>query len=300
MMRNKLTAMMVDDCLHDPILAAKIILGIKEFPPNQVMRLWGMWTKPFFMDSSGFGTGKTMNIAIMIALRSVLFHERISGVIGRNFNQGKLIFNYLDKWARKSNVFASQIAHSRGEVLAISHNESAWTMTFKNESVVRVIPPDFARDAERVASESWSDGYFDEWTRYGNYEAFLKIIVGRVRKPIDIEIYDPKDPVNMNHMCLFGTARSTSSRAYTIVKNWQKEIDNKNKNYDHQSWNFEDYPEKYKYLLNMDLIKMMVRNNTRQTNRMEILGEWIDEAGGLYSTSAMDNARRKIQINMGA
>jgi len=265
---DKLTAMMVDDCLHDPVLGAKVILGIKEIPPHQELRLWSMWTKPMCIDSSGFGTGKSMSMAMICALRSVLMPERVSGILGANFNQGKLIHNYFDQWIEKNPLYRNQILPQRNGEPWSTHLSDAWIVKYKNGSITRTIPPDFLRGAERVASESWTDGYFEEWTRYPNFAAFFKVILGRVRKPVDKDRFPEADSaIWTNHISFFGTASYKWNPVYAVVKEF---LDIKYGRmepppginptyYDYQSWNYQDYPQKYWHLLNMMVIKMMER-----------------------------------------
>jgi len=296
---TKLTAMMTDDCLHDPVLGAKVLLGVKRIPPNQEARLWAMWTKPMFIDSSGFGTGKSMNMAMIAALRSMLIPDRVSGVLGANFNQGKLIHNYFDEWIERNPIFRNQVKLMRDGKPWSTHLQDAWMVRFRNGSVIRTIPPDFLRGAERVASESWTDGYFEEWTRYPNFKAFFKVILGRVRKPVDYEHFDSESSVFTNHICFFGTASYKWNPAWPVVKEFRaiKSGDVEpppgvsKTEYDYQSWNYKDYPPAFRNLLNLKVIRMMENQNTKADVKMEVMGKWQDDTAGLYSMQDIRNAR---------
>ena len=298
-MASLLTAMMVDDFIHDPILGAKVLLGM-EIPPHMELRIWGMWKSKFIVDSSGLGTGKSLCIATVAALRSMLFRDRVAGLISNTFPQGKLIHAYFDRWAKRSTIFRNQLAvNARGDPY-ISHTSDACLCKFKNDSEIRTIPPDFAKNARRVASESWNDGYFDEWTRYPNFEAFFKVIIGRVRRPVP-RPYDNKDPIFNNHICLFGTAAYEWMPTYGTVRDFQQEVVNGNKEYEVQSWNYTHVPKKFEHLITIDTIKLQEKNLSSTVVRQEIYGKWVKDSAGYYGHQDVETARHKdCKVLLGA
>lgn len=175
---NLVTATMIEDMLFDPVLAAKVLLDV-DIPPHQELRLLTMWTNHFSMDDSGFSTGKSFTAAVCMALRSMLIPNRISGVLSGTFRQGKLIFSYFDKWYRNSKIFRSTIKHQGGKP-KITHGQEVHEIFFKGGSTCRVLPPNLLQDSQRLRSERWHDGYFDEWTTYGNYKTLTSTMFGRV------------------------------------------------------------------------------------------------------------------------
>jgi hypothetical protein len=156
---NRVTAMMVEDMLFNPILGAKVILGL-EVPPHMELRLLTMWTKHFTNDDSGFSTGKSFTAAVVAALRSVLIPGRISGVLSGTFRQGQLIFQNFDRWHESSKIFRSCVKYNQGKPKLI-HGSALWQAFFRGGSEVRVLPPNFVQDSERLRSERWHDGYMD-------------------------------------------------------------------------------------------------------------------------------------------
>jgi len=273
--------MMVDDCLHDPVLGAEVLLGYK-IPPHEALRIRGMWLSRFMIDSSGSGTGKSFNIAIVAALRTLLIEDRMSGIISKTFPQGKLVYANFDRWIETSPIFRNEIRKNRvGEPMS-SHGTDVWQLTARNGSVVRVIPPGFMNDAERAASESWTDGYYDEWTRYHNYEALDRLLIPRVRKPIP-ECYDAENPVFGHHVYLGGTAAYQWNPAYQKVVHFIDQIALGSRRYEVQAWNYTHYPERFKRLLNPDMIDYMRASLRPDQFQMEVMGRWVRDSVGYYS-----------------
>lgn len=295
-MANKLlTAMMIDDCLHDPVLGAKVILNYT-LPPHQELRIWGMWTKKFFADSSGYGTGKSLSIAVVTALRAVLMADRTAGIISKTYNQGQLIFQYFDKWAATSPIFRSQLVQVNATDVDLYHGTNCWQARFKNESKIRTIPPDFQRDAARVASEDWNDGYFDEWSKYPNFQAFLKNIWTRVRRPINGK-YPINDPIFDRHFYMAGTARYQWHPCYGMIAKYMDDIREGSLLHEVQSWNYTHVPKRYLHLLEIDGIKELERTLPRDTAQQEIMGRWVKDSQGYYSFSDIEDARsRECQV----
>lgn len=293
---DNITAMMVDDCIHDPVLGAKIIIGIKDITEFQELRLRSMWTSRMFIDSSGFGTGKTLCLALVAALRSVLFKDRISGVIAGSLRQGTLIHAYFDRWIETSRIFREQVRR-RGGVLANQHHRDSHILTFKNGSEIRTLAPDFRGGAKLIASESWSDGYFDEWVRYSNPHAFNRVLLPRTRRPV--LDYDCTNPIFDNHCAFFGTADYQWNWAYSLVSNYTAYRDGRlpppegtrRWDYDHQSWSYKDYGPKYRYLVNMPVIRTMEISNPKVVVEMEIYGHWVKDSAGFYSLQDVRSAR---------
>lgn len=296
-MSRWITSMMVDDCLHDPVLGAKVLLGY-ELPPNQKLRLRGMWNHKFMIDSSGYGTGKSLNIAIAAGLRCMLMRDRVAGIISKTFGQGKLIYSYFDAWIDRNPIFRSQIKINRlGEPMSL-HGSDAWVLTFTNGSLIRVIPPAFMTNSERVASESWTDGYYDEWVRYGNYDA-LRVLMGRVRKPVP-EQYDVDDPIFDHHLAFFGTADYTWHPAYSRITHYLEQIALGSPKHDVQSWNYEHYPARYHRLIELDVIENMKATMTFDQVEREVYGRWVKDSAGYYSARDVADARKsecRVMVN---
>lgn len=285
-----MTAMMVDDFIHDPVLATRVILGY-EVPPHMELRLRGMWNKTYMIDSSGYGTHKTMAIAIVSALRTILMEGRESGIVAPTFRQGKRIFRQYDEWIATAPIFRNQIGINRlGDPSAV-HGTDVWELTAKSGSKIRVIPPDFVKDSENIASESWTDGYFEEWTRYPNYDALDRVLIGRVRKPIS-RLYDEENPVFSHHWYFAGTATLKSNPAYKKVESFAEQIALGKTEYELQSWNYTHIADEFKHLRGDKSRELMMSSLSPEGVKMEIMGVWSDDdLTGFYNPRAIANAR---------
>jgi len=288
-MSRWLTACMIDDCLHDPILGAKVLLNY-EIPPHMELRIWGMWTSKFFIDSSGYGTAKSLSIALCSALRAMLMEERTEGILSATFAQSQEVYQYFDKWLATSAIFRNEVEKDASGQPRSLHGSNAWQMPFRNGSRIRTIPPDFRRGAERAGSEDWNDGYFDEWTKYPNFNAFLRQFMTRIRKPVS-KNYNHKDPVFDRHIYMGATAKYQWHASYNKVKSYQEKVKNGSLKHEVQSWNYTHVPERYRHLLEMDVIKDLEESLPRDLVQQEIMGIWVKDSQGYYSYADVESAR---------
>ncbi|OHB80535.1 MAG: hypothetical protein A2W31_06770 [Planctomycetes bacterium RBG_16_64_10] len=303
-MDSKLTAMMVDDFLHDPVLAAKVVLGIT-CPPHMEVRLWSMWTKLLTIDNSGFGSGKSLATAIVSTLRAILMRGRTEAIMGPTFAQGQLAHKYIDLWIDTKPIVRSQcIFDPRMGLPSRAHSSQAWEARFKSGSVVRTIPPDFKGGGERAGSEDWTDACFDEVTKMPDMQIFFRQFVTRVRKPIPEE-YAPvcttmtrnEDPIFGQHIYMGGTPRYVWHPFYKSVESAQRRIQNGSTTDDVLSFNHKDierfFPEhpEYRDFVNLKRIKLIEEGLPRDVAQQEIYGFWVKDSSGYYSQADIDAAR---------
>ena len=282
---RRVTAMMVEDMLFDPLLGAKVLLGLSKIPPHEELRILQMWTTYCTLDDSGFSTGKSFTYAIVAALRSILMPGRIGGILSGTYRQGQLIFQNFDRWTGTSKIFRSCIKVSSGK-LRLVHGTSAWEAHFRGGSQVRVLPPNFLQDSERLRSERWNDGYFDEWTTFGNFKAFTSTIIGRVTA--NNEYGDC--PVRQNHIHLASTPNFKHHPSYRIVKRIQANIDAGNKSFARMTFNYRHVPKTRKYagFVDRKAIMMMQTMNPAGVTRAEVDGLWSEDSLSYYSSSIVE------------
>lgn len=286
---KKLTSMMVEDMLFDPILAAKVLLRVK-LPPHEELRVLWMWTTYYTNDDSGFSTGKSWTFALISALRSILMPQRISGILSKTFSQGKLIFKNFDRWHDTCPIFRSCIKYQQGKPRLV-HGGDVWEAYFRGGSQIRVIPPNFLQDAERIRSERWHDGYFDEWTTYGNFTALNRTIIGRVTNINEFS----ECPVRQNHIHLASTPAFKHHPAYRMVRTVDYQIAIGNKDYGRFTVNYRHIPKKpqWNWLVNRKTIFHMQTNLPRGIVKSEIDGIWSDDSQGYYSSATVEPCRFK-------
>ena len=165
--------------IKDPILAAQVIFGI-DLAPFEVNRINAMWEKKFYLDSSGYDTAKSFSIALVAALRGCLLEDRIQGVISATFGQVKLIFEYFERWYFTCPKFRAQFRNRRGQ--GVVRNPDLHIVKLKGQSDIRGVPPDIIRDAKRLRSERWNDGYFDEWVHHPKQETIDTVMNSRITR----------------------------------------------------------------------------------------------------------------------
>jgi hypothetical protein len=287
---RRLTAMMIEDFIHDPILATKVILDW-DLPPHQKIRLLEMWTTHLTIDDSGFSTGKTATFSIVIALRSILFSGRISGIVSGTFRQSQLIFEYFDRWYNSSPIFRYCVRHARGQPKII-HGTSAWSIQFKGGSVARALPAGFlsdvSKDKSRLRSERWHDGYFDEWVTF-DPQVLTRTLFGRVTA-VNRE---QNDPIRQNHIHLASTPGFTSYPSYAIVSEVDKQIEKRNRNYARFTSNYRHIPNTKKWIGFVDrrTIHTMQTTNPLGVVKSEIDGIWQSDSMSFYSYNNITSCR---------
>lgn len=293
---------MVDDFLHDPVLATKVILGISS-PPHMELRLWSMWTKAMVIDSSGFGTGKSLDIAIISALRAILMRDRTIAIVSRTFRQGQDVHQYLNDWAKRKPIFRSQLINDGGRGSS-TQTSSLWERKFVSGSVVRTLPPDFKGGAEGMGSEDWTDASFDEVTKYPDLTNFFRQLVSRVRKPIPPE-YRPmatrvpvsEDPILGRHIYMCGTARYVWHPFFNQIKQFNEKIKDGSSIHDVLSFNYKDIirffdlHEEYKEFVPLQTIRTMEGGLPRDIVEQEVNGIWTTDSAGFYSMADVMAAR---------
>jgi len=284
---NKLTAMMVEDMLFDPILAGKVIFDM-DLPPHEELRVMWMWNTYYTNDDSGFSTGKSWTFAYVSALRSILMAGRVSGIISKTFSQGKLIFSNYDRWYDTSKIFRSCVKHAAGKKRLV-HGTDAWIAYFRGGSEIRVLPPNFLGDVERLRSERWNDAYLDEWTTYGNFKALNTTILGRVTR---INRF-PECPVMQNHIHQASTPGFMHDPSYAIVKMVDRNMRRGNHNYGRYTCNYRHIPdtEQWRFLVSRKVIFHMQTVNPKGIVTSEIDGRWSKDSASFYNSRIVNKVR---------
>ena len=292
-----LTQSMIDDLIHNPVLAVRVILGddaILDMPPHEQIRFKIAWVSKFTLDSSGFSTAKTFTIAALAALRIVLLdNDRTQGVVSKTFGQGKLIGKYWDKWLGTSPIFASQIrkrpVKTTGMEYDFNKNNTGWELVSKNGSVAKILPPDLLKEGGRLASERFADGYFDEIHKWPDQKVLELVMFSRVTKPVPRSSH----PIYQHHSYCSCTARFKHHPAYKRVEDWMDRMAKGDDKYAVMSFNFRDVPEeeRYKSLVDIDTLNLMERSLPSSMFRCEALGEWVDDSEGFYTASMIDAIR---------
>lgn len=288
---NAVTATMIEDMLFDPIMAAKVLLGAR-VPPHEELRILLMWTYYLTLDDSGFSTGKSYTYAIVSALRSILMPGRIGGIISGTFRQGKLIFANYDRWYLHNKIFRSTVKFSQGKAKLI-HGAEVWEAYYRGGSTVRVLPPNFVQDATKLRSERWNDLYADEWPIFGNFKALTSTILGRVTQANKYG----KCYVRQNHIHLAGTPGFTHQPAYKFVKQIQAIIDAGDEDHHRFTCNYRHIPKtsEWEDLVNRKVIFTMQTMNPPGIVQSEVDGEWTSDSLSYYNASLIESVKIRLR-----
>lgn len=288
---KRLTAMMIEDMLFDPILAAKIILRMK-IPPHQQLRMMQMWQTHYTQDDSGFSSGKSTTHAMIIALRCILIPGRIAGIVSGTFRQGQLVFQNFDRWYGNSPIFRYCVKHERGQKRLI-HGSAAYEIFFRGGSLARALPPNFANDSKNLQSERWHDGHFDEWLLF-SLPALTKTLIGRVTAYNEFS----DCPIRQNHIHLSGTPGFVHDEPYKLTKKVQKNIAAGSLDYAQFSCNYRHTPRTpiWKGLVDRKTIFTMQTMNPPAIVRSEVDGIWQQDSLTFYPSSFIKACRLPHKI----
>lgn len=305
--RLTITQTMVEDLLWDPVMAAKVLMGI-DLDVFQAIRLRYYWFVPSVIDSSGFSTFKTNIWWIYCQLRAVLLPEHKVGTVYQSFGTGKKAFwdKYRGRWAAHP-IFQAQIGNideSGNEGKANRKDASCYTCYFRNGSTVEMPAGNWLQQARGLASLRWNTGGIDEWTKVeatgtaGIDEQFL----GRITNTS----WNKEHPIWSNHTKFLATAESRGHPAWRRYANTLKRQKAGNPSVAVISFNYKHYSEKpvpgqepsrdghVKTFSGMfrdqKQINEMRANFSRDHFRREALGIWSRSGAEWYKGDLLDRA----------
>jgi hypothetical protein len=198
----------LDKFFRDPVMAAYCIMGV-ELDDFQQARLRYYWFVPHKVDSSGWGTGKTIVEWVYAVLRAVLIPSNKIGIYYPIFQTGK------DAWWQ----YFSKIRH---DVLEAQYrprkhewkDAGCWRCEFKNGSEILLPAPGFLSNAMNQASRSFNTMIIGEYTQASMRGEGVDELIGRVREPN----FNKKHPIWANHTLLSAHAESPTHPSYRYYK----------------------------------------------------------------------------------
>ena len=227
--------------IEDPVLAVECIFGF-QLAYFQITRLRESWFKTSFMDCSGYGTGKTFTIAVLMALRAILFPDRVQMIISHTFGGVKLLFDtYLEPWYYEIPGYAQHFpADTRNPV---SKTSELYNVKFANGNMIRGVPPGIMTGSTRLRSERCNDIYLDEWAHYASQEEIDTVIRSRATRRNPFHLINPKTKkqemlknILSNHKSYFSTPNYKFHDSYKRAKYFiRKAHIEKNPNYGYES-----------------------------------------------------------------
>ena len=253
----QVTPTMVDDFLCDPVMGAYVLLGIK-LDVFQACRLRMLWWTPNVIDSSGFGTGKSLGIWIWMNLRAMIIGDQHLCIYYQTFQSAKDIFwpYYRSFDRRRAPIFDAQLGKldAEGDTDGKDNTKgpACYKQYFKNESLVMAPAPNWFQDAKGQAGQTFNGVAVDEWTkvetmtkktgRVTNEKGDVvgginQQIMGRVRR----SSWNQFHPLWGNHMVFLATAESVQHPGYRRYKNFLTAIKQGDPDYGLFSASFKDF-----------------------------------------------------------
>ena len=253
----QITPTMVDDFLVDPVLGAYVILGLK-LDVFQQARLRMMWWTPNVIDSSGFGTGKSLGVWAFLNLRAVIIGDQHLCVYYQTFQSAKDIFwpYYWTFDSRRAPIFEAQLgkldAEGDTDGKDNAKGPACYKQYFKNESLVMAPAPNWFQDAKGQAGQTFNVVAVDEWTKVETMTkkasrvtnekgdavgGINQQIMGRVRRAS----WNQFHPLWGNHMVFLATAESVQHPGYRRYRNFLTAIKNGDPDYGLFSASFKDF-----------------------------------------------------------
>lgn len=311
----RITQTMVEDFLIDPVLGVSVIFKVK-LDAYQASRLRYYWWVPNVIDSSGFGTGKSLTFWLFMQLRCIILGNQWVCAYYQTFEAGKKIFwPYFTQFnARKAPLFHAQLGKMtmEGEVDGKDKNNTRGPACFyqhyRNESLCMMPAPNWFQSATGQAGLTINVAGIDEWTKVETMTkksdqrtvndrgevvgGINQQILGRVRR----ESFNREHPIWGNHRLFLATAESMNHPAYARVRVYKKEIEKGNPNYALISYSFKDVSNLPSHtgkpfrdqIIDWTTIKDMQANFTRAHFLRECLGVWARETTGWYSEESLN------------
>ena len=305
---------MVDDFLIDPVLGVSVIFKVK-LDAYQASRLRYYWWVPNVIDSSGFGTGKSLTFWLFMQLRCIILGNQWVCAYYQTFEAGKKIFwpYYTQFNKRVAPLFHAQLGKMDmvGEVGDEKNNTrgpACYYQHYRNESRVMMPAPNWFQSATGQAGLTINVAGIDEWTKVETMTkkndqrtvnekgevvgGINQQILGRVRR----ECFNREHPLWGNHRLFLATAESMNHPAHARVRVFQKEIAKGNPNYALISYSFKDVSNLKSHtgkpfrdqIIDWTTIKDMQANFTKAHFLRECLGIWARETTGWYSEESLN------------
>lgn len=281
----------LEKLFRDPVMAAWCLFGAK-LDTFQQARLRYYWFVPEKIDSSGWGTGKTIVDFLYLNLRCILIPNHEAGIYFPVFQTGK------DEFWKYFNIFNTPLFQSQ---FRRHHNgpgewkdPGCWRREFKNGSRILMPAPGFLGDANNQAGRSFNTLIIDEYTQAAVKGDGIDELIGRVRSPS----YNKNHPIWANHILLSAHAEGPEHPAYRYVKAAKDAIAGKLSAREAQrnamvSFCFLDWsPAMAKKYRHDDTINKGRRTLSRDEFRRKHGGIWTRSGRGWYSAILREKVLR--------
>lgn len=246
--RMRVTATMLDDFLGDPVLAARVFMGL-ELDAFQAVRLRYHWWTPNLIDSSGYSSGKTIVDFAYVCLRCILLTPaHTAAVYYPSFETGKNAFWDMNfPIAMKAPLFRAHMGRTDddGDKSGSdrTRGQSSWKAYFKPDAMLILPAPSWEKEAATQAGNRFNTILIDEWTHIeaktgtNRTGGITGQIIGRASKTS----FNPNHPVWGTHIHFSATAKPRSHVAYGRFRTYEREHKKGNPSYHVFSFSYKDF-----------------------------------------------------------
>ena len=266
-------------------------------PPFMRIRLREMTKRRFFCDSSGMSNSKTRNAAHYVLWRCCCFGDidnpdggQMVANLSHSFRGARLLVSYIEGWFNTIPFIRYQFKQK-----PYRSQDNVFISLFKNNSVLRTLPPDIFGNSERLLSERWNVLVIDEIKGFRT-TSLIRNIETRANRPWRLmqERYPNVDEnILQNHILYLGSA---SYKVLPIYKDIVKQIidksDEGDPDYKHISFNFNDIPEEggwRRLLVDEKLLKRHREILSKEDFSADWLGIWQDSSDSFYDAEKVMN-----------
>lgn len=187
----RITQGMWEDLLCDPVLAVRVLFGVK-LDAFQACRLRFYWWTQSVFDSSGVGSGKTICDFLFLCLRCVLIPNQDAAAFYPSLGTGiQSFWSYFSDFKQmpQAKLFFSQLGNplkvEAGEELAgdgTVHSPECYTAWFRNGNKLLMPAPSIMLNSRNAASLTVNTLLIEEWAQIdAASDAIDKQLVDRCR-----------------------------------------------------------------------------------------------------------------------
>jgi hypothetical protein len=292
---------LLDKLLRDPVMSAYAIAGV-ELDWFQNIRLRYNWFVPHKVDSSGWGTGKSIGEWVYAILRAVLIPGNQVGVYYPIFQTGKTAWWMPNFNNIRHPVLEAQYKSGKNEY----RDQGCWRKCFKNGSEIFLPAPGFSTDAKSQVSQTFQTMIVGEYTQAALRGEGVDELIGRLRG----ECFNKNHPLWGHHSLLSAHAEDPmhpSHRYYTAARDaargqFTQEEQHKNVCYTFCYLDWSDKPYKSstfkKKFREESMIVRSKRNLMPDDFRRRMLGLWSANGKGWYPETVIGAVLRSECLPM--
>lgn len=213
-----------------PVIGAEKLLGVY-LPDYQKDILDRLWTKKHVIELCSRRTGKTFVTAVYLVLRALLYPFMKIGILAPVFRQSQTVFLEIEDLYKKSSFFRMSCEYE------YKHGNTEWHIGIKNGSRISAMP-----FSDKIRSKGFNIVFVDEYGYGDNMNEKVENIVIPMlftKREAKVSFNVHKTDIG-NQIIQASTATYKWNDYYTLVCDYDKEIEKKNEDYDIISYDFRD------------------------------------------------------------